>query len=213
MRTLRNTPFLLVSLLLSVTASASSGDRSDIFQACVSRCETELCKGSSTLPLALRLTRWTCSDDCRYTCMHAITDHSVHSREDRVHQYFGKWPFWRFAGMQEPASVLFSLFNLWAHIQGFKMARAKISQNHPMRWYYLGWGLVNINAWCWSAVFHTRGAAVVRVEVEIADNDILRKIHQTLKSWITSLRAWRSSTRCFIPSSVYFICMDNRNAS
>lgn len=34
-------------------------------------------------------------------------------------QYFGKWPFIRVFGMQEVASVLFSILNLCAHVYGF----------------------------------------------------------------------------------------------
>lgn len=33
-------------------------------------------------------------------------------------QFFGKWPFLRLLGMQEPASVLFSLLNFFAHFWG-----------------------------------------------------------------------------------------------
>ena len=154
---------LFSCLLLPSTTQASSGDRAPVFQVCISRCEQQLCHaptGPVTLPLALRLTRWTCTDECRYTCMHTITDHAI-STDDDVHQYYGKWPFWRLAGMQEPASVLFSVLNLCAHIQGLKTANRVIPSTHPMKVYYLGWGFVNVNAWIWSAVFHTRGTYIV----------------------------------------------------
>jgi len=88
--------------------------------------------------------------------MHNITDKAIEVH-DNVYQYYGKWPFWRFAGMQEPASVLFSLLNLWGHVKGLRAANGLIPETHPMRRYYLGWGLVNVNAWIWSAVFHIRG--------------------------------------------------------
>ncbi|GLB40149.1 putative per1-like protein [Lyophyllum shimeji] len=58
--------------------------------------------------------------------------------------------------MQEPASVAFSLLNLWAHAQGALKVRKRIPKTHPMRSYYLIWSLASINAWIWSAVFHTR---------------------------------------------------------
>ena len=38
-------------------------------------------------------------------------------------QFHGKWPFHRFLGMQEPASVLFSLLNLLAHDYGISRLR------------------------------------------------------------------------------------------
>jgi Per1-like family len=163
---------LFFSCLLLPSTLASSGDRAAVFQACVSRCEQEICyppKGPVSLPLALRLTQWTCTGECQYTCMHAITDHAVSTR-DYVHQYYGKWPFWRFAGMQEPASVLFSVLNLCAHLQGLRTANRVIPSSHPIKIFYVGWGVVNVNAWVWSAVFHTRGT-VTRFQSESQEID------------------------------------------
>ncbi|CAA7260892.1 unnamed protein product [Cyclocybe aegerita] len=105
--------------------------------------------------MSLKLTRWSCADDCKYICMHEITDRDIgHGKS--VQQYYGKWPFWRFAGMQEPASVAFSLLNLWAHARGAAKLRERVPTSHPMRPYYLTWSIVSINAWIWSSVFHTR---------------------------------------------------------
>lgn len=59
--------------------------------------------------------------------------------------------------MQEPASVLFSVLNGLAHARGISKVRRKVSVNHPMRSYYITWGLVSVMAWVWSSVFHTRG--------------------------------------------------------
>jgi len=173
--------FLPLSLLVIVTtAYASSGDRSDEFQRCLKKCVRQSCTamamatddGRSTppvpaqqqqqqqqqpLPLALQLTRWTCTDNCKYTCMHMLTDFAVESGV-RIQQYYGKWPFWRFAGMQEPASVAFSLANLLMHVLGADWLRRGVHPAHPMRPFYLTWAYVSVNAWVWSAVFHTRGA-------------------------------------------------------
>lgn len=145
-----------VFLLLASTAYGSSGDRSTEFQNCVSTCYGDHCHPSTTLPLDLRLTRWTCTDDCKYQCMHMLTDKAVSLGQD-IQQYYGKWPFWRFFGMQEPASVAFSLWNMWSHLQGARQVRRKIPTSHPFRGYYLTWAYVSVNAWMWSTVFHTRG--------------------------------------------------------
>jgi len=58
--------------------------------------------------------------------------------------------------MQEPASVLFSAVNFWAHWRGGKNLRRRISKGHPMRPYYIGFNVISLNMWVWSAVFHTR---------------------------------------------------------
>jgi len=73
-----------------------------------------------------------------------------------VEQFYGKWPFWRLAGMQEPASVAFSFANLLMHVLGADWLRRGVHPAHPMRPFYLTWSYVSINAWVWSAVFHTR---------------------------------------------------------
>jgi len=44
--------------------------------------------------------------------MHSIMD-KVFEKGEPVQQYYGKWPFWRLLGMQEPASLLFSTLNFW----------------------------------------------------------------------------------------------------
>ncbi|GBE82800.1 Protein PER1 homolog [Sparassis crispa] len=87
--------------------------------------------------------------------MHQITDNAVENGNP-VQQYHGKWPFWRFAGMQEPASVAFSVLNLLAHARGARHVQESIHDGHPMKQYYLWGAFINMNAWFWSSVFHTR---------------------------------------------------------
>jgi len=152
---------LCLSLLLLccfLAVEASSGDVSWEFQTCLVKCGAEQCNGQfeASKSLALRLTQWKCTDECKYTCMHNITDQAI-SNGRAIQQYYGKWPFWRFWGMQEPASVVFSLANLWSHWSGFKMVRRVVPSSHPMKNFYLLWSVLSINAWLWSAVFHTRG--------------------------------------------------------
>ena len=146
--------FLSLGVLTS-SVYASSGDRSFEFVDSVNLCKTQQCS-TKILALPLRVTRWTCTDDCKYQCMHQITDRDL-QRGKPVQQYYGKWPFWRLAGMQEPASVAFSFLNLWAHARGASKIRRRVSEHHPMKSYYLVWSMVSINAWIWSSVFHTRG--------------------------------------------------------
>jgi hypothetical protein len=145
-----------------VLVVASSGDRSSNFQNCVSTCYGDQCHPWTTHSLALWLTRWTCTDDCKYKCMHMLTDSAVRE-SSAIHQYYGKWPFWRLLGMQEPVSVAFSLWNMYYHIQGWRKLRSRMPSDNPMRPFYLSWAIVNINAWSWSAVFHTRGLPLSHV--------------------------------------------------
>lgn len=150
-------PSILLSLLLSCSlVFASAGDRSVVFQQCVSSQSALHCSPPPSRNLLSLLTYWRCSDVCRYDCMHAHTDR-LESQGENPLQYFGKWPFWRIAGMQEPASVIFSLLNLYMHWDGARFLRQKIPDGHPMKPYYLWSARIGMNAWIWSAVFHTRG--------------------------------------------------------
>ncbi|KAG1846113.1 Per1-like protein [Suillus tomentosus] len=78
--------------------------------------------------------------------MHMLTGIAIRE-SSKIHQYHGKWLFWWLFGMQEPASVAFSLWNMYYHIQGWRQLRSKI----PM----------SVNAWFWFAVFHTRDCPTV----------------------------------------------------
>ena len=73
-----------------------------------------------------------------------------------VVQYHGKWPFYRFMGMQEPFSVLFSLLNFLAHQNGLDKIRTHIPQSYPLRKYYIAFGYFGLASWIFSMIFHTR---------------------------------------------------------
>ena len=71
-------------------------------------------------------------------------------------QYHGKWPFYRFMGLQEPASVLFSLLNYLAHDTGMRKIREQIPPHYPLRKYYLLFGYFGLASWMFSMIFHAR---------------------------------------------------------
>jgi hypothetical protein len=66
--------------------------------------------------------------------------------------------FCRFLGMQEPASVLFSIANGYMHVRGIQGFRRRTSLKNPLRRLYLLWGFAGVNTWIWSTIFHIRGA-------------------------------------------------------
>ncbi|KAI9468926.1 MAG: Per1-like-domain-containing protein [Benjaminiella poitrasii] len=134
-------------------ALASSGDRQVEYVDCVERCAST--RDLNELSLHLRLLRWTVRQDCGYHCMQAITQRAL-ANDDVIHQYHGKWPFHRLLGIQEPASVLFSILNGLMHLHYFKQIRRYVSARYPLRTYYLGIAVVGMNAWLWSTVFHMR---------------------------------------------------------
>ncbi|GLH15920.1 Post-GPI attachment to proteins factor 3 [Gryllus bimaculatus] len=98
---------------------------------------------------------WSCDDDCHYHCMWD-TVNSFRERSWDVPQFHGKWPFIRIFGLQEPASVLFSIFNLVAHFIMFRQFRQEVRKTSPMYYLWHAYAVVCLNGWFWSAVFHAR---------------------------------------------------------
>jgi len=110
--------------------------------------------------------------------MHSIVASDVAAGRP-IMQYHGKWPFVRWLGMQEPASVLFSLLNLLMYIVcGWRYFKHVADNRDHMNTVTLGciasscrltcttlqmvgiYTVVGANAWFWSAVFHTRDLLV-----------------------------------------------------
>jgi len=104
---------LLLVLLLAVhSVGGSYGDTDRAFLLCLQHYGPAF---SGPLPLHLRLLGWTPEAEARYHCMHLVT--RWRSERGLGHlQYFGKWPFKRVVGIQEPASLLASLGNLYVEI-------------------------------------------------------------------------------------------------
>ncbi|KAF2715910.1 Mn2+ homeostasis protein-like protein Per1 [Polychaeton citri CBS 116435] len=160
-RNLRVLAAIVIASFLVQQTDASLGDHLPEFRACVADCVSANCgkDGSLYIPLQRRLLFWTCPAECDYACQHITTQQRL-SRDPPylapIVQYHGKWPFYRFMGMQEPASVLFSLLNYLAHDYGMSKLRQEIPASYPLRKYYLGYGYVGLAAWIFSMIFHTR---------------------------------------------------------
>jgi len=162
----------VVVLLVSLVSFShgSRGDQSKVHRMCLFNCTRETCvKGSLNLekfhsnqPVFERWLGWDCFGECNYQCMWKTIQ-----RLGVVYQFHGKWPFARILGVQEPASALFSIFNLVAHlVMTVKLWRSVVSSSSslsllealsaPTLKCWLTYALVSINAWTWSTVFHTR---------------------------------------------------------
>ena len=126
--------------------------------------------GSSSSPqLLLRLLNWDCESDCQYECMWTLEAYH-RGKGGKPLKYFGKWPFSRILGIQEPASVLLSVMNLVANVHCALIIRRmcghndykeqnKIRETLPASLWIIHF-ILACNAWFWSAVFHTRDTRV-----------------------------------------------------
>ncbi|KAI3499575.1 hypothetical protein L1887_35378 [Cichorium endivia] len=176
--------FLSLSCFLRVL-HASIGDADPSYRSCLSNCENYGCVGDTCFPHCnfssngvpldgpwymqgphyLKWKQLDCQSDCRYHCM-------VNREQERATygqkpvKYHGKWPFKRVFGIQEPASVAFSVLNLAMHFHGWLSFFILLHYKLPMKsdkkpyYDYAGlwhlYGLLALNSWFWSTVFHSR---------------------------------------------------------
>lgn len=148
---------LVVTFLLITLCYASSGDVQPEYIQCVEQCTIK--RDVSELALHLRMLQWTVKQDCQYHCMQAITNYAI-DHGLKIHQYHGKWPFHRLFGIQEPASVLFSILNGLMHFKYYKIIKRRVVDSYFLKKLYMGISVVGMNAWVWSTVFHTRDTSL-----------------------------------------------------
>ncbi|XP_042506275.1 post-GPI attachment to proteins factor 3-like isoform X2 [Macadamia integrifolia] len=177
--------FIVAFYCLIGVLNASAGDADPVYRACVGQCEKTGCvadkcfqhcrfsssgvpaDGSSYMqePLYWQWKQWYCQSDCRYYCMINREKEREMAGQSPI-KYHGKWPFKRVFGLQEPASVAFSLLNLAVQFHGwvsfFILSYYKLPLRQSKKTYYeytglwLIYGLLSVNSWFWSAVFHSR---------------------------------------------------------
>eukprot|EP00250_Pteridium_aquilinum_P008211 c17768_g1_i1 orf=322-1395(-) len=114
---------------------------------------------------------WDCASECKYQCM-VQRELERHLEGQLPVQYYGKWPFKRYLSLQEPASVVFSIANLAMHLEGwmsfislifYKLPQKCQGRKSPYYEYSSLWiiyGVLAINSWFWSAVFHSRDIVI-----------------------------------------------------
>lgn len=151
-----------VIAILMVRIRASEGNGSPTYTKCVSECQQNICDKMTENEYAelqewpYRLLRWSCTEDCHYDCMWPTIEFFQRDLL-RVPQFFGKWPFIRFAGMQEPASAICSILNVIPNAIGLiTLRKSRISQSTPMYYSWQVYFLLAINAWFWSTIYHSR---------------------------------------------------------
>lgn len=108
---------------------------------------------------------WSCGDACKYGCMTEITHLRV-ANGYPVLKYDGHWPFRRYFGLEEPASVVFSVMNMASHVSflwTLLMNRASAQGGCLRRYYMTPWlalyAASACNAWVASTVFHSQKTA------------------------------------------------------
>uniref|UniRef100_A0A914W024 Post-GPI attachment to proteins factor 3 n=1 Tax=Plectus sambesii TaxID=2011161 RepID=A0A914W024_9BILA len=153
---------VVVGTFLWRLSAGSTGDRSNIFTDCLRNCSTEQeCSKLTVSSEYMLMSAWRydqCVSECQYSCMWITVD-VFREQLGVVPQFFGKWPFVRLLGIQEPASVLFSLANLYSFVQLLLTTRA-LPRSAPYRSVWTGYAWVGIVTWCASILFHTKDTSL-----------------------------------------------------
>lgn len=132
----------------------SAGDRSLFFRICIGKCFPN-CSDVSEPGRVWEPLVWGCQDECKYACMWK-TVNAYLKFGLQVPQFYGKWPFVRWLGLQEPASAVFSLLNLASHALMLRRFVTVVPRQAPLYWLWVSYGLVCVNGWFWSTIFHAR---------------------------------------------------------
>ena len=146
---------LLLLLLLPTLILSSKGDTHYYFQWCLRNCHKQGCaNGTASI---LYLYPWTCDQECQYNCMWS-TEKMNRALYYPILKYYGKWPFLRILGLQEPFSVLFSLGNGYFHLKALLTSKILFHPSLPLYFRFFHYSLVfsGVNLWFWSALFHAR---------------------------------------------------------
>lgn len=77
------------------------------------------------------------------------TTNAFITRNWPVPQFYGKWPFERFLGMQEPASVVFSILNFLSHWWMIRRFRKDVRKDSPMYYVWHVFCAVSECDWMW----------------------------------------------------------------
>lgn len=156
--------FLMITLL--GVSDGSLGDMDPHFRLCVRECSFGCGNLQQQTYDPGHVTSWSCGDTCKYGCMTEITHLRV-ANGYPVLKYDGHWPFRRYFGLEEPASVVFSVMNMASHVSflwTLLTDRIFLQDSRLQRYYMTPWLILYAasacNAWVASAVFHSQKTAI-----------------------------------------------------
>ena len=151
-------------------AFASLGDRLVIYDNLLRSCLQQNCSSRSALhqfeanqPLYLKLFGWDCVAECKLQSQWSTLDKLKQNNVNNIPQFYGKWTFYRFLGVQEPASFLFSILNFFSNLFGWLKYRRVTAKRDPLYKIWKLQTLLTLNAWFWSTINHSRDTPLSEV--------------------------------------------------
>lgn len=90
--------------------------------------------------LGFEVSLWSCLENCEYKCQWKTVE-AFQRKNWSIPQFRGKWPFIRFFGLQEPASVFFSVINFFVVLKLLFLFRKKVPKKTQ---YYRVWNIFGL---------------------------------------------------------------------
>lgn len=159
---------LIIYLIYINKINASIGDNSPVYGECMSKCWFRNCTTRSgsvkyanktrfdlNQPYYLKLLGWDCTSECKYMCMWKTVELYIQVH-NYVPQFYGKWPFVRIWGVQEPVSAFASILNFASNVYMIRVMHRNIYTRTPFKTLWYLFSLISLNTWICSTIFHTR---------------------------------------------------------
>lgn len=203
-------------LLCTDSVVGSAGDVDPNYIQCVGQCEAGRCSVNPLSRFGSGFPYWSCWDDCKYDCLHEITKSRAEIGLGPL-KYYGHWPFTRLFGLEEPASVIFSVLNgvpyLVAFVHSvtryglFSFTRVNVSPDssllvHFMHQWLIVYYLIGLNAWIASAFYHSR-----KTEPASFYDYISALLFLVFTLWIALRRCWGVGAKSYMVTAGFMSFM------
>lgn len=150
----------IVVAFLPRNAEPSIGDRLVVYRQCLKEYKPtlEMIKYDADLGASNFIKRYvhrTMREEHMNMCIRRIDNTYKYHNLPRV-KFYGRWAFRRIAGIDEPASTAFSLFNLILGIY-YLIKLKRTSDERGYKRNYIAVYIAMINSWTASSIYHARG--------------------------------------------------------
>lgn len=166
--------FLFFTVLISLQTSLTYGSWGDVdmtYQKCLRYCNPVRCDGRERVGTPLeqaaaayevpppQVVPLPCVDLCKYGCIEETSKQRIQSGSG-ITKYYGHWPFIRYFGMEEPASVVFSVLNALPHMLHFLYftlgSVSKPAESCYMKGWLAAYSVAACVCWFSSAYYHAK---------------------------------------------------------
>lgn len=156
---------------------------------------------------------WSCIDMCKYMCMHDITNKRKLLGYP-ILKYYGHWPFIRYMGLEEPASVVFSMLNALPHVIFIlvTLTSSHVSKRIPslslwsysstyfMRPWLVFYPILALLSWSSAVVFHAQKTSLTSLV-----DYLTAFVFIFYAFWIALRRVWGRNANTYLVTLTFIV--------